>query len=225
MSRVPEISKECDAISDDLIEFALGTLSGRSRSLVLDHLETCAHCNAESESLADVADTLLGLAPEAEPPLGFETRVIERFRGSDAERRVVRRRRVRLFAVAAMLVAVLGVGVGVVVTSQGGANHPSATQRPSTGRLTLDGHVLGEVTISSGNPSWMIMDVDTGKLSGVVWCEVTFANGRSETVGKFTISHGYGSWIAPIKASGSDVRSARIVNEQGTVLAQATFTT
>jgi hypothetical protein len=58
-----------------------------------------------------------------------------------------------------------------------------------------------------------------------VWCEVTFANGRSETVGKFTISHGYGSWIAPIKASGSDVRSARIVNEQGTVLAQATFTT
>lgn len=225
MSRVPERSKECDAISDDLIEFALGTLSGRSRSLVLDHLETCAHCNAESESLADVADTLLWLAPEAEPPLGFETRVIERFRGSDAELRVVRRRRVSLFAVAAMLVAVLGVGVGVVATSQGGANHPSATPRPSTGRLTLDGHVLGEVTISSGNPSWMIMDVDTGKLSGVVWCEVTFANGRSETVGKFAISHGYGSWIAPIKASGSDVRSARIVNEHGTVLAQATFTT
>jgi len=225
MSRVPERSKECDAISDDLIEFALGTLTGRSRSMVLDHLETCAHCNAESESLADVADTLLWLAPQAEPPLGFETRVIERFRGSDAERRVVRRRRVSVFAVAAMLVAVLGVGVGAVATSQGDANHPTATQRPSTGRLTLDGHVLGEVTISSGNPSWMIMDVDAGKLSGLVWCEVTFTNGRSETVGKFTISHDYGSWVAPIKASGSDVRSARIVNKNGTVLAWATFTT
>src|SRR5665213_2294945 len=112
-----------------------------------------------------------------------------------------------------------------VATSQGDANHPTATQRPSTGRLTLDGHVLGEVTISSGNPSWMIMDVDAGKLSGLVWCEVTFTNGRSETVGKFTISHDYGSWVAPIKASGSDVRSARIVNKNGTVLAQATFTT
>jgi hypothetical protein len=225
MSRVPERSKECEAMSDDLIAFALGTLSGRSRSLVLDHLETCAHCTAESESLADVADTLLWLAPEAEPPLGFETRVIERLRGSEAERRVVRRRRVSLFAVAALLAAVIGVGVGAVAMSQGGANHPLATQRPATGRLTSDGHVVGDVTISSGNPSWMIMDVDTAKLSGVVWCEVTFANGRSQTVGKFTISDGYGSWVAPIKASGSDVRSARIVNENGAVLAQATFTT
>jgi hypothetical protein len=225
MSRVPERSKECEAMSDDLIAFALGTLSGRSRSLVLDHLETCAHCTAESESMADIADTLLWLAPEAEPPLGFETRVIERLRGSDAERRSVRRRRVSVFAVAALVAAVLGVGVGAVAMSPGGANHPSATQRPTTGRLTSDGHVLGDVTISSGNPSWMIMDVDTGKISGVVWCEVTFANGRSETVGKFTISHGYGSWVAPIKGSRSEVRSARIVNENGTVLAQATFAT
>jgi hypothetical protein len=210
-------------MSDDLMEFALGTLSGRSRSVVLDHLATCAYCTAESESLADTADTLLWLAPQAEPPLGFETRVVERFRGSDAERRIVRRQRVSLFAVAAMLVAVLGVGVGAVAMSQGGANHPSATQRPTTGRLTSNGHVLGDVTISAGSPSWMTMDVDTGKLSGVVWCEVTFDNGRSETVGKFTISHGYGSWVARIKASGRDVRSARIVNGNGTVLAQATF--
>jgi len=194
---------------DDLIEFALATLSGRSRALVLDHLETCAHCTAESEALADAADTLLWLAPEAEPPLGFETRVIERYRGAGAGRQIDRRRRLSLFAVAA----------------QGGGNHPSATQRPMTGRLVSDGHVLGDVTISAGSPSWMIMDVDTGKISGVVWCEVTFANGRSETVGKFTISHGYGSWVAPIKASGRDVRSARIVNGEGTVLAQATFAT
>jgi hypothetical protein len=208
---------------DDLIEFALGTLSGRSRALVLDHLETCAHCTAESESLAEAADTLLWLAPEAEAPLGFETRVIERFRGAGAVRSIDRRRRFSVFAVAALLVAVIGVGIGAVATSSGGGTHPSATQRPTTGRLVSNGHVLGDVTISAGNPSWMTMDVDTGKLSGVVWCEVTFANGRSETVGKFTISHGYGSWVAPIKASGRDVRSARIVNGAGTVLAQATF--
>jgi predicted anti-sigma-YlaC factor YlaD len=224
MNRVPEQSKECEAMRDDLIEFALGTLSGRSRALVLDHLETCAHCTTESEALAEAADALLWLAPEAEPPLGFETRVIERFRGAGAERQIDRRRRLSLFALAALLVAVMGVGIGAVAT-QGGGARPSATQRPTTGRLVSDGHVLGEVTISAGSPSWMIMDVDTGKISGVVWCEVTFANGRSQTVGKFTISHGYGSWVAPIKASGSDVRSARIVNGEGTVLAQATLAT
>ena len=225
MSRVPERSRECEALNDDLIEFALGTLTGRERSLVLEHLETCAACTLESESLVEVADALLWLAPGAEPSVGFETRVIERLRGSVVERRVARRRRVGVYAVAAMLVAMLGVGVGAVATSHGVVNNPSASARPATGRLMSNGQVLGEVTISSGSPSWMIMDVDTEKVSGLVWCEVTFANGRSETVGKFTISHGYGSWVAPIKASGRDVRSASIVNAGGHVLASATFAT
>jgi hypothetical protein len=71
----------------------------------------------------------------------------------------------------------------------------------------------------------MTMNVDTGKLSGLVWCEVTFANGQSETVGRFTIANGYGSWVAPITGSARHVRSARVVNANGTVLAQATFAT
>jgi hypothetical protein len=212
-------------MSDDLVEFALGTLSGRSRAVVLAHLEACAHCNAEVESMADVADKLLWLAPEAEPSLGFETRLIERFRGGDARRRTLRRQRVGVFAVAAMLAAVIGVGVGAIVTNHGARNSPSATVRPTTGRLMSGGEVLGDVTISSGSPSWMIMDIDAGVLSGTVWCQVTLANGHTETVGKYTIADGYGSWIAPIKGSGSDVRSARVVNANGTVLAQATFAT
>jgi hypothetical protein len=212
-------------MSDDLVEFALGTLSGRSRAVVLAHLETCAHCNAEVESLADVSDKLLWLAPEAEPSLGFETRVIERLRGSGAQLRTRRRQRVSVFAVAAMLAAVLGVGVGAIVTNHATAPSSSATARPTTGRLMSNGQVLGDVTISSGSPSWMIMDVDAGVLSGTVWCQVTLANGHTETVGKFTIADGYGSWIAPIKGSSSDVRSARVVNAKGTVLAQATFAT
>jgi hypothetical protein len=223
VNRESKRSPVCEAMNDDVVEFALGTLTGRRRSLVLDHLETCAQCTAESESLADTADALLWLAPEAEPPLGFETRVLERYRNSDVKRSSARRRQVSVFAVAAAMVAVLGVGVGAVATSHGGAPSPSATGRPTTGRLTSDGHVLGDVTISAGSPSWMTMEVDTAKLSGVVWCEVTFANGHSETVGKFTIANGYGSWVARIKGSGHDVRSARIVNGSGTVLARATF--
>jgi hypothetical protein len=225
MSREPQESVNCDALSDDLIEFALGTLSGRSRSRVLDHLESCAHCDAQVESLAGVVDTMLWLAPEAEPSLGFETRLIERYRASDTRRLTVRRRRASVLAVAAVLVAVLGIGVDAVITNHGGATVPSATGRPTSSRLTADGLVVGHVTISSGSPSWLIMDVDAGRLSGLVWCEVTLANGRVETVGKFTLSHGYGSWIAPIKSSGSLVRSARLVNTHGTVLARATFAT
>jgi anti-sigma-K factor RskA len=216
--------KECEAMSDDLIEFALGTLSGRSRAVVLDHLETCAQCNAEVESLADLTDKLLSLAPEAEPSLGFETRLIERYRGSDVRRRTTRRQRVSVFAVAAMVAAVLGIGIGAVVTNHGAVTPPSATTvRPLTGRLMSGAQVVGDVTISAGSPSWMIMDIDSGMLSGTVWCQVTLANGHTETVGKFTIANGYGSWVAPITGSGRHVRSAQVVNANGTVLAQATF--
>jgi hypothetical protein len=70
----------------------------------------------------------------------------------------------------------------------------------------------------------MIMDVDTGTLSGVVWCQVTLTNGRVENVGKFTLTNGYGSWIASVKDSSGQIRSARLVNARGTVLATATFT-
>ncbi len=223
MSGVPERSIECEAINDDLIEFALGTLTGRDRSRVLDHLETCGHCNAEVESLADVADKLLWLAPEAEPTLGFESRVIERFRGSEVHRRVARRRVVSVLAAAALLLAVLGVSVDALVNDGGASGQPSATIRPTTGRLMSDGQVLGDVTISTGNPSWMIMDVDAGKLSGEVWCQVTLTNGRRETVGRFTITDGYGSWVAPLNTVARNVRSARIVNKNDTVLAAATF--
>src|SRR5450631_2570995 len=130
MSHIPMESSKCDAISDDLIEFAIGTLSGRSRSLVLDHLETCAHCDAELESLASVADTMLWLAPEAEPSLGFETRLIERYRSGDVRRQSTRRRRASVFAMAAVLVALAGFGVDAMVTAHGATNASSATVRP-----------------------------------------------------------------------------------------------
>ncbi|MGD0853972.1 MAG: zf-HC2 domain-containing protein [Acidimicrobiales bacterium] len=225
MSNTPEESVKCDAIGDDLIEFALGTLSGRRRSVVLDHLETCAHCDAESEALASVADSMLWLAPEAEPPLGFESRLIERYRSTEVRHASSssRRRRVAVFALAAVLVAVLGIGIDAIVMSNERTNNNLATSRPLTGHLMADGSVVGQVSISSGHPSWMIMDVDAGYLSGAVWCEVTFANGRVETVGSFTLANGYGSWIAAIKDSGSRVRSARLVNSNGKVLAMATF--
>jgi hypothetical protein len=223
MNRRPEESTKCESIGDDLIEFALGTLSGRSRSLVLDHLETCAHCDAKLESLASVADAMLWLAPEAEPSLGFETRLIERYRRSDVRRRSTRRRRASVLVMAAVLAAVVGLGVDALVTTNGGTNQPSVTARPTSGRLMSDGHNVGQVTISSGSPSWVIMDVDAGRLSGVVWCEVTLANGRTESVGKFTLTHGYDSWIAPLKAAGSHVRTAQLVNGNGTVIARASF--
>jgi hypothetical protein len=42
MSGYVEDPRQCDAIQDELAELALGTLFGRSRSEVLDHVESCS---------------------------------------------------------------------------------------------------------------------------------------------------------------------------------------
>ena len=65
-------------------EGALGLLSGGDRAAVLDHLDTCEDCRELMHELTTVADSLVLLAPNAEPSSGFEQRVLERI---DATRR------------------------------------------------------------------------------------------------------------------------------------------
>jgi len=221
----PKETTECDALQEDLVEFALGTLSGRSRSQVLNHLESCANCSAELDSMSAAADALLYLAPEAEPPLGFESRLAERWPSNRARRAVSRQRSTAVWAVAAALVAVLGFGLGAVTITHGQSDRTSASARPTTARLTADGRTLGQVFISSGDPSWMMMTLDSGSKSGFVWCEVTLTNGRTLTIGKFTLARGYGSWVARIDEPGSQIRSAQLVEANGTVLASAALNT
>ncbi len=217
-------SVNCEAISGSVHEFALGTISGRDRSLVLEHLETCPHCRAELDSLAAVTDALLLLAPEIEPPLGFESRLVERFLKDEPEPVPARSHRGIWLAAAALLVAVVGFGVGTVTTHGSNPTHYDAS-RPLTARLTSSGVVLGQVIVTPGKPSWMSMTVDDGNWSGVAWCQVTLRSGRVETVGRFTLLHGYGAWTAPLKAAGNQVRTAQLVSVDGKVIASAILRT
>ncbi len=212
----------CEAMQEDLTELALGTLSGRSRSEVLDHVESCSRCQSELEWLSIVADTVLQLAPEAEPPVGFESRLAERLRGSSDVRRLKHRRRASVLTAAALLAAVLGFGLGTLVTARSTDNvSQTKTANLISTSLNSQGHVLGEVFVSAGNPAWMFMTIDSGTPSGVVWCEVTLTGGRVETIGQFNLSGGYAAWGAPLKSPAGQVRTARLIAANGTVLASA----
>ncbi len=57
-------------------ELALGLLSGPERAIGISHVAECPTCREQVDELARVADRLLLLAPEAEPPAGFESRVL-----------------------------------------------------------------------------------------------------------------------------------------------------
>jgi hypothetical protein len=224
--------RECELIQDELAELALGALDGRSRSEALEHVGSCPRCRATLDHLSGVTDTLLQLAPEVEPPLGFEIRLVEKLHAADAEKpRATERARQRWFRRASPLVAaaavllLLGIGLGSLVISRGNNNQQQHSASPdlATAELTSHGHVLGEVMTSPGNPAWMFMTVNENAWSGKVTCEVTLAGGAIETVGVFTLSHGYGAWGAPLTSPAGDVRSARLVAADGTVVASAQF--
>jgi anti-sigma-K factor RskA len=74
----------CDELRAMAAEVALGILSGAERADALGHMEHCVGCRVLVEGLAQTGDSLLLLAPEAEPPLGFESGVAARVTGQDA---------------------------------------------------------------------------------------------------------------------------------------------
>jgi hypothetical protein len=228
--------RQCELMQDELAELALGALDGRRRSEALEHVASCPRCRATLEQLSGVTDTLLQLAPEVEPPLGFELRLVEKLNAADAAEaakpRATERARQRWFRRAGPLVAaaaalvLLGIGVGSLVMPRGAQNQQvSALPDLATAQLTSHGQVLGEVMTSPGNPAWMFMTINEKAWSGKVRCEVTLAGGTTQTVGVFTLSDGYGAWGAPLASPAGDVRSARLVAADGTVVASAQFPT
>ena len=71
-----DTSMTCEEFREISTELALNTLGGERRAAALSHLEHCVACRHELLQLTEVADNLADLAPLAEPPAGFETRVL-----------------------------------------------------------------------------------------------------------------------------------------------------
>ena len=224
MSHFSNDAQGCEEVRDELNEFALGTLSGRDRARVVDHVEGCSSCRSELAALASVVDAMLWLAPEVDPPLGFELRVLQRLGEGPVRRSHRRRSRALVFAAAALLIGVVGVAAGVAMESSTGGQRP-ASVHSSVAILTSSGHDVGQVFLSDTTPTWMFMTIDQGGYSGAVWCRVTLAGGAARTVGHFALSQGYGAWMVRVGSGTARVRSAQLVDAKGQVLARATFTT
>jgi hypothetical protein len=78
------------------------------------------------------------------------------------------------------------------------------------------------VTVYKRTP-WMYMSVNLYGLGSVtVKCQLENAAGQFETVGKFRLTDGYGTWASPYAAHGTVV-GARLLSANDAVLATATF--
>jgi len=217
----------CPQYSDDLAELALGVLTGRDRARALSHVESCRRCADELEQLSRVADTVVQAAPEVEPPVGFEVRLLERMGVATVDQKPHRRFRAsRLvpIGVAAAVVA-LGLGLGLTLTSSPAptvnAQHRNAAE--VSANLVADGVVVGKVDAFGGSKPWMSMTLDDSPARGTVMCAVTTKDGVTQLVGSFVARKGYGAWAAPLHVDPAAIRTAEVVSPSGTVIATATL--
>ncbi len=220
---------DCEVYAGDLGELALGVLTGRERAQALSHVESCPRCAEELEQLSRAADAVLQVAPEAEPPLGFETRLFERMGVSDVRPSRGGRHLARRFwmpaSVAAAVVA-LAVGLGLALSSPAPTTSSALGEYHNgriAGNLTEDGHTVGRVVVFDSARPWMQMMLHDSSARGRVTCVVVTDDGVHHQLGTFVASEGYGAWAAPLHVNPDDVRSAEVVSTSGTVIATATL--
>ena len=227
-------SMSCAEFADSAAELALGVLTGRERAEALAHLDYCEACREHVRQLTITGEEMLGLLPTAEPPAGFETRVMDRLGFPMPAPQPIRHRRQRpawshgfsprrVLAAAAVVVALM---VGAV----GGwglhaATTPADSSTLSSATLLAAGNhdPVGKLFVYHGESQWLYMTVDMSSGNDTVICQLVGADGHITTVGAFRLADGYGSWASPASTSDGVPVGARLVTADGKVLATATL--
>ena len=244
MSELNEMN--CHEFQDAAAELALGVLTGRERAQAMAHLEHCEACQENVRQLTLTGEGLLGLLPAMEPPIGFETRVMDRIglaapapapgrrlawlphigrrgasqRGSDQPGQLSRTR--RMFAVAAVALAVVGGGLGGWAL-RNGTSSPAGTPLYSAALESATHQAVGKIYLYQGRPQWLYMSVNMPSGQETVICQVRDRDGHVTTVGSFRLMNGHGYWGSPAPGNPGSLTGARLVTPSGTVLASATF--
>ena len=205
---------DCATLEDQLPEFAAGTLPADELGAVEAHLNTCAGCRADAESLIDVADAVLLFAPSAEPPAGFEARALDRMH--PPRRRVPRRRAV--FAAAAVALVAIGMVSALLLSLSIG--HTDTTSVQEVALRTAGDQTDGTAFLRTGDPGWILIDMTYDEDTSLPVQLVT-SDGTVTTAGPLTVRDGHGvlGFTSPVPLA--DVRELRMVEDDGTVVCHA----
>ncbi|MDE3064258.1 MAG: zf-HC2 domain-containing protein [Acidobacteriota bacterium] len=208
-----------DAIRDALPECALGILDGRERAMVMGHVESCESCAEELLTLTTTADSLVHLPVAVDPPLGFESRVMERITRSSAPV-IERRRRILQWAAALALVAgAIGAGWAVGRTVAGGPPAKSADAPVIERSLVAGQRTVGSVWVDTGPTSWMFVSLDLPGATATVRCEIVTTSGHRDLVGTYALETGHAAWGTALSVPWSSVKTVEITSASGARLA------
>jgi len=213
-------SVECEVVQEHLEELALGELAEPARTRLLAHVSECADCRGRLDAMSALADSLLTLAPQHEPPPGFESRVLDRW--SAAAHAPQRHTSWWLAVAAAVLLVAVGAGAFALGRRR---DEPSSAAAASGVVVRSDGSRLGAVTLVNGDHPYALVTIDHPSPNGTtVDCRLVLADGTKVTVG----SWGYADVVSGVWAVGVDAGllaavRMEVVDADGNVVATATL--
>jgi anti-sigma-K factor RskA len=208
----------CARARDLAPELALGILDGDERAEVLEHLAACVECRTVADELSGIGDSLLLLAPSADPPLGFESRVAARLA---AEPPNIQQRRLRTWARTVAVAAAAAVVAALLTAALVGRDEHDALVR-ATLASSRSGERVGQVWAYDGERDWLFMTVDNPWAADNPYvCDAVLRDGRTVRLGRFQAHDGKGAWGEAVDVSLRDVTAIRVLTDDGTVVATA----
>lgn len=207
----------CVEVRELAPELALGIVAGPQRADALQHASECGPCRVLVGELAEAGDALPLLAAEAEPPPGFEERVLSALK---APRRRTRRRMAAALGVAAVAAAIVSiVGVRIVESTQEDTTRSAdaASQVRSVEMTGANGLHAGNMFVTDGKPGTIVVNVSYGVPAGTYGIEFR-AGSTTKRIGDMRIREdGQGSWGAVTRLPTHDGGSVVLVDDKGNV--------
>jgi len=213
-------TERCEQIRELAAELALGIADGEERALVLEHAASCAPCRRELERLAGVADELLALAPEKEPPLGFELRVLRAVEPPAPARKGPWP---RLALAAAVLVTAALTAGGMLIgfrderqladQYRAALEHAHGYYFGAAELRDARGARAGAVFAYGGDPSWITIAVDPAFQGTVTEAELVAGDGGRIPLEPFRLENGV--WGGALPVSPRELVAVHLVDRDG----------
>jgi hypothetical protein len=213
----------CEDTRELAAELALGIADGAERAAALRHLSECAECRRAVEQYSAVTDELMMLAPEHEPPPGFESRVLARLRPPAVR---ARRQRLRFLmpvaAAAAAASLAAGVVFGLTTDDRRDAAHYRETLAAANGTSFEAAHLrdaggarAGLVYAYQGRPSWIYVALYANRRPQGYRVELVMTSGRRVDLPRFRLDPVTRSGGQAVPVDVGDVASVRLVASAG----------
>jgi hypothetical protein len=212
----------CPDVREVAPDFAFGILDGEARADVLLHLDHCPTCQRFVSELSETADAVVLLAPEAEPPPGFERRALDRIVETSRRRRWRTTKLVAATAAAAVILSVVTVRI-VDQNREPAANLAPSGTAETVAMVGADGQKVGKVDIVSDGTT-MALDLDVAyALPEGDYNIVLTRSGVEERLGVLHVTGGAGSWSGPARVSPSATQLELVEITTGVTRCSATL--